>query len=416
MTSEKHHNNPNSVSRRTVLKAGAAAGLLAAGAPFIRPAHAAGPIKLGILLPKSGTYAVQGGQGHNGALVALDDFGSKINGRKVETIWLDENGPQTTQQNMRQLIEKEHVAAVQGGVSSGDILACMPVAERTKTLLMASGPNASQITGSKCNRYTFRVDLPNYATVRAVYPHLSNSGKNWYFIYASYAWGIDGFKQMKLVLEKNGGKVIGSDQTPLGTTDFSSYILKVMAAEPDVLFLGIGGGDLTNFLKQFHQMGLTGKMPVSSLISNDTDLWAAGKDSATGIYPKIWNYTGKQDTEKSKHFAQTYQDRFKTPPESEAWQDYFAMTAILTALKETSSTDSMDLIKFLESHKFEGYKQRPIYFRSWNHQLIQPILVAKVKPKITDQYDYFDIVDVAPGSGKPLESIYASKEVSQCSL
>jgi branched-chain amino acid transport system substrate-binding protein len=416
MTNEKHHDNTGSASRRTVLKAGAAAGLLTMGAPFIRPAHAAGPVKLGILLPKSGTYAAQGGQGHNGAMLAIDDFGGQVNGRKIESIWLDENGPQTSQQNMIQLVEKEHVAAVQGGVSSGDILACMPVAERTKTLLMASGPNASEITGNKCNRYTFRVDLPNYATVRAVYPYLADKGKNWYFIYAAYAWGIDGFNQMKEVLVENGGKVVGADQTPLGTTDFSSYILKVMAAEPDVVFLGIGGGDLTNFLKQFRQMGLTDKIPVSSLISNDTDLWAAGKEAAAGIYPKIWNYTGKQNTEKSKHFAETYQDRFKTAPESEAWQDYFSMIALLTAIKETSSTDSMDLIEFLEKHKFEGYKERPIYFRSWNHQLIQPILIAKVKPEITDEYDYFDIEGVAPKADEPMESIYASKEVAQCSM
>ncbi len=416
MSTKEHTSNPESTSRRIVLEAAAATGLLTAGAPFIRSARAAEPIKLGILLPKSGTYAVQGEQGHNGALMALDEFGNKVNGREVQTIWLDENGPQASLQNMRQLVEKEHVAAVQGFVSSGDALACMPLAESSKTLLMCSGPNASEITGSQCNRYTFRVDLPNYATVRAVYPHLANAGKNWYFVTASYAWGIDGFKQMKAVLEDNGGKVVGADQTPLGTTDFSSYILKVMAAKPDVLFLGIGGGDLTNFLKQFHQMGLTGKILVSSLVCNDTDLWAAGTEAATGIYPKIWNYTGEQDTDKSRQFAKGYQERFKTAPESEAWQDYFSMIAILTALKETDSTKGDDLIKFLESHKFDGYKKQPIYFRSWNHQLIQPILVAKVKSKITDQYDYFDIVGSAPGEGKPLESIYATKEAAQCSL
>ena len=406
------------ITRRGLLKAGAA-GLLtgAAGAsPFIRSAFAAEPIKLGVLLPKSGTYAVQGDQGHNGSIIAVEDVKGEVLGRPVQLVWLDENGPQTTQQNMHRLIQQEKVVSVSGGVSSGDILAIMPVAEREKILLMATGPNATEITGSKCNRYTFRVDLPNYETVRSIYPTLEKHGKNWYFLYASYAWGIDGYNQMSLLLKNGGGKILGADQTPLGTTDFSSYVLKIMAAKPDVIFLGLGGGDMTNFLKQFHQMGLTGKIPVSSLICNDTDMWAAGPEAATGLYPKIWNYTGAQNTEASHAFAKKYQAKFGTPPESEAWQDWFGTTAILTAIKETGSTDTEKLIKFLESHKFEGYKKEAMYFRSWDHQLIQPTLVAQVKSKITTKYDYFDIVDVAPGKGKPLESLYGSKSESECKM
>ncbi len=403
--------------RRTLLKAGVAAGAATTLSPFfIGNAQAAAPLRIGLLLPKSGTYAVQGDQGHHGAMLALKDFGGHINGRPVEIIWYDEDTPQTTQQNMHKLIQEKKVVAVQGGISSGDVLAVMPVAERSQTLFMASGPNASQITGAKCSKHTFRVDLPNHATVRSVYPSLSQHGKNWYFIYASYAWGIDGFNQMKSLLTSKGGKVVGADQTPLGTTDFSSYILKVASAQPDVLFLGIGGGDMTNFLNQFHQMGLTSKLPIASLISNDTDLWAAGPAAAAGVYPKIWNYTGDQNTAKSKLFAATFQKKYGKPPESEGWQDYFGMTAILTALKETQSTDSKDLIAFLEQHKFKGYKKEPIYFRSWDHQLIQPILVAKVTNKIPDKYNYFDIIDIRPGANKPLESIYISHQDSACHM
>jgi branched-chain amino acid transport system substrate-binding protein len=405
------------VTRRSVLKAGAAAGLLSGIAgPFIRTARAAEPIKLGVLLPKSGTYAVQGEQGHNGATIAVDDVGGKVLDRPVQLVWLDENGPQTTQQNMHKLVQEQKVVAVQGGVSSGDVLAIMPVAEREKVLLMATGPNATEITGANCNRYTFRVDLPNYETVRSLYPLLSKNGKSWYFLYASYAWGIDGYKQMNELLVKDGGKVVGADQTPLGTTDFSSYILKLMSAKPDVIFLGLGGGDMTNFLKQFHQMGLTSKIPVSSLIVNDTDLWAAGPDAATGIYPKIWNYTGSQNTSISEQFAKKYQAKFGKPPESEAWQDWFGCTAILTAIKETGSTQTDKLVDFLEKHQFDGYKKQAIYFRPWDHQLIQPTLLAKVKSKIESQYYYFDIVGTAPSGIETLDMLYGSKKTTECKI
>lgn len=397
---------------RNALLGAAAAGTLLA----MTAANAADPIRIGLLLPKSGTYAVQGAQGQQGAMLAVQDFGGKVNGRPIQIIWYDENGPQTTQQNMRKLVEQDHVIGVTGGISSGDILAVMPIAQRSQTPLIATGPNATQITGAKCNRYTFRVELPNYTTTRTVYPSLAEDGKNWYFVSASYAWGIDGYKQMKGLLEAHGGKVLGADQTPLGTVDFSSYILKIVSKHPDVLFLGIGGGDLTNFLKQFHQMGLTGKILVSSLVANDTDLWAAGKDAATGVYPKIWNYTGDQNTAKSRAFVKAFRTKYGKPPESEAWQDYFGMSALLTAIKQTGSTDSEKIISFLENHKFDGYKKRPIYFRKWDHQLIQSTLVARVRESIPDRYNYFKIESVRPAADKPLESLYPDKSESKCRM
>lgn len=417
MLHKKVVSGPAGLSRRSVLKAGAA-GLItgvAGAVPFARTALAADPIKIGVLLSKSGTYAVQGEQGYNGAAIAATDVGEVL-GRPVQLVWLDENGPQTTQQNMMRLIQQEKVVAVQGGISSGDILAIMPVAEREKILLMATGPNATEITGAKCSRYTFRVDTPNYATTRSVYPELAKNGKNWYFLYASYAWGIDGFNQMSGLLKDDGGKVVGADQTPLGTTDYSSFILKLVASKPDAVFLGLGGSDLTNFLKQFHQMGLTGKIPISALSCNDTDLWSAGPESATGIYPKIWNYTGSQNTELSHAFVRSYQAKHGTPPEAEAWQDWFGTTAILTAIKETNSTDSSKLVEFLEGHKFDGYKAGSMHFRPWDHQLIQPTLVAKVKEKITDKYDYFDIVSEVPGKGQTLDDLFGSQSESECKM
>ena len=404
------------VSRRALLRAGAAAGALQITAPFIVTARAQEAIKIGVLLPKSGPYAIQGENGHNGAGIAVSNFDGRVLDRPVELVWLDESSPQGTQQNMRKLIEQEKVVAVQGGISSGDVLAIMPLALNHKMLLMATGPNATEITGKGCNRYTFRVDLPNRVTVQTVYPALSEHGKNWYFISASYAWGIDAYRQMKDLLVKDGGKVVGYDQAPLGTSDFSSYILKVRQAQPHVIFLGLGGTDLTNFLKQFHEMGLTGKIPISSPILNDSDLWAAGPESATGIYPKLWNYSGPYIVDKSKTFLNAYEKQFGQPPEVEGWQDWFGTTAILTAINETKSTDAGKLIRFLEEHKFDGYKDKPIYFRSFDHQLLQPTLVAEMKPKVTDKYDYFDIVAEYPRGGTSLEQFFGTQQEIGCKL
>ena len=384
-------------------------------------AQSSEPIKIGILLPKSGTYTVQGGNGHNGAMLAVEDFGGKVLGRPVELIWEDESTPQASVQRMRKMIEVDKVVAIDGGISSGDILAMMSVALQNKILLMASGPNATEITGKDCNRYTFRVDLPSHVTVRTIFPSLSDNGKNkrWYFLSASYAWGIDSYNQMRdyLKVQDTSAVIVGQDQAPLGTNDFSAFLLKLRSSNPQVAWVTFGGSDLTDFLKQFQGIGMTGKVLITSPIVNDSDLWAAGPQAATGIYPKLWNYTGSYNTPKSQAFAKKYQTKFGEPPEVEGWQDWFGMTAILTAIQKTGSTDSKKLVAFLEGYKFEGYKDMPIYFRSWDHQLLQPVLVARVKQKITDKYDYFDILDQFPhGPAKDLEALYGTKQEVGCNL
>ena len=403
-------------NRRKFIKAGAALGAATAVGPYVIQARGETPIKVGVLLPKSGPYAVQGENGNNGAEIAVEDFGGHVLDRPIELVWLDESGPQKSQQNLRKLIEEEKVVAVQGGISSGDVLALMPITERAKTLFIATGPNATEITGKNCTRYTFRIDLPNRVTVRSTYPSLSKRGKDWYFVSASYAWGIDAYNQMKELLVQDGGKVVGADQAPLGTSDFSSYILKIEQANPQVVFLGLGGTDLTNFLKQFHDVGLTGKIELSSPIVNDSDLWAAGPEASTGLFPKLWNYTGPHIAPKSAAFAKRYLAKNAQPPEVEGWQDWFGCTSILTAIKETRSTESAKLVRFLEEHKFDGYKDKPIYYRSWDHQLVQPTLVARVKSKITDKHDYFDIIAEFPQGGMSLEEFYGSKQEIGCNL
>jgi branched-chain amino acid transport system substrate-binding protein len=224
---------------------------------------------------------------------------------------------------------------------------------------------------------------------------------------------------MKEYLPKRdpGAKIVGTDEAPLGTTDFSSFLLKMRGLNPQVVFSAFGGIDLTNELKQLQGIGMTRKIVLSSPILNDSDLWAAGPQASFGIYPKIWNYTGAHMGPKGIDFAKRYQARFGAAPESEAWQDWFGMTAILTAIQETKSTDPKKLVQFLESeHKFVGYKDMPIYFRSWDHQLMQPILVVKTKDKITDKYDYFDVLDEFPKSAKELDAFYGSKQEVGCKL
>ena len=108
---------------------------------------------------------------------------------------------------------------------------------------------------------------------------------------------------------KDGGKVLGFDQAPLGTTDYSSYVLKIRQANTKVIFVGLGGTDLTNFLKQLHDVGLTDKVKISSPIVNDSDLWAAGPGIAFALYPALGTYTATHDPTRSQTIPQNSQNK-----------------------------------------------------------------------------------------------------------
>jgi len=99
-------------------------------------------------------------------------------------------------------------------------------------------------------------------------------------------------------------------------------------------------------------------MGLSAPIVNDSDLWAAGPDAAFGTYPKLWNYTGPHLSKRSSEFADAYKKKFGAPPEVEGWQDWFGTTAILTAIKETKSTDTAKLVAFWRSTSSTATRMR----------------------------------------------------------
>lgn len=163
-----HFANP---ARRTIL-AGLAGTALATRA-WAQPAE---PIKIGIVLPKQGTFAELGEGAANAIAVILETAGSTILGRPARLIWLDDPNPQAAQQNMQKLIEEEKVSAIIGGASGATALALAALAKRSKMpFITLSG--AAALTGKDCNRYTFRSQAPAPVAVRALAPALLEQGK-----------------------------------------------------------------------------------------------------------------------------------------------------------------------------------------------------------------------------------------------
>ncbi|TCU02557.1 ABC transporter substrate-binding protein [Rhizobium sullae] len=123
---------------------------------MISPAQAQDPIRIGFVMAKQGAQAEHGKHHYEGTMIALKEVNNTVRNQPVEVIWLDEPTPQDAQQNMQRLIDEQKVAAVVGGANSATALAISAVAKQNKIPFIATNAAATDITGAKCHRYTFR--------------------------------------------------------------------------------------------------------------------------------------------------------------------------------------------------------------------------------------------------------------------
>jgi branched-chain amino acid transport system substrate-binding protein len=406
-------NQHGTATRRTVLAG--AAGL--AGASLLRPgtgrAQSGEPIKIGVVLPKQGTFAELGEGAANAVAVTLEQGGSKILGRPARLIWLDDPNPQSAQQNMQKLIDEEKVTAVIGGASGATALALAALAKRSKMpFITLSG--ATALTGKDCNRYTFRSNAPAPVAVRAIAPALLQQGKKWYFLMPDYAYGQDVYAAYKSFLDAAGGQQVGYDKTPLGTTDFSGFILKIRQAKPDNVVTALSGNDLPSFLKQYADFGMKDGAPVSSPIITDTDIIAAGPQ-ASGIYGKVWHHKDKLNSAADNAFVEAYTKKHSKPPHSNAFLAAISMRLLMGGIEKAGSTNPEAIVKGLETTRLdEG--AFPVYFREWDHQLMHRVLVLKVRPQFTDPWDALEVIKSVPESASELDALYGLRQDSACAL
>jgi branched-chain amino acid transport system substrate-binding protein len=411
------------LDRRQFLKTATLAATAAPTTQILFPAivRAQEPIRIGQIIPFTGFLGAIGEYGKQGATLAVEELNEKggVMGRKLELITEDEANPGVAVQKARKLIEKDHVVAIEGTVSSASCLAVGDEVQRAKVLLVNAGSNSDEIRSKRCHRYVFSTEGCNTQYVNAIGNWLIKERKvnRWYFLTSDYAFGHDLLRVARGLLSANKGTEVGSDLAPTGTTDFSQYITKMKAAKPDLVFHNLAGADVTNFLKQYAEAGMT--IEVAGGVIDSAYAWPVG-ESLRGHFPIIWWHELK--TPASIAWAARYVKRWGRPPDNQAYGDYVAVHAIAQAIDKAKSTDSTQLVQALEGHTLtsamDGLKGRPLTFRAWDHQLLQPMYVvaAKDKAKWKDKWDIFEIIGEVPGQNDSLETIAIPKGDSQCQL
>jgi branched-chain amino acid transport system substrate-binding protein len=278
------------ISRRSFLEKALAAGAAGtANLTIMRDAlaQASGPIVIGHHCDLTGVISSWGYWHDKAAKAAVDiiNKGGGIAGRKVELATEDtESNPASGARKLRNLIQRSNSEFVVGSVHSGVMLSAIPIASELKTIYFSTG-EATEATGSKGTRYSFRTGTDTYSIAAASLPWcVENFGKAWSVIYADYAWGQSTNQESKHYVEKSGGKVLASIPVPLDTKDFVPYLAQI-PADTEVLLPAFIGSLSVAFYTQAKAMGLDKKMKMySSSASIEAIAPADIQGAAEGVY------------------------------------------------------------------------------------------------------------------------------------
>src|ERR1700742_3051226 len=286
--------------KSTVMALGALLGLYASS----QANAAADQVVIGDIDDMSGVYAdVMGQAGVEVINMAIADFGGTVLGKKINVLSVDhQNKPDIGASKFREWADQSGLTMVIGGSNTGVSIAMSKVAGAKKIPFIAIGAGGASLTGADCTPYTvhYAYDTTSLGNGTAT-ALVKEGGKTWFFITADYAFGTQLQEAATKVVLANGGKVLGAVRAPLGTTDYSSFMLQAQASGAQVLGLANAGADASNSIKAAEEFGISKTMKPAALLAFLTDINAIGLEAAQGLYLTAGWYWDLND--KSRAFA-----------------------------------------------------------------------------------------------------------------
>ena len=406
-----------SPARRQVLGAAAATVL---GFPAIVRAQS-DKIRIGHLTPLTGFLGPLGEYASMGIRQAADEINKSggVLGRQIELISEDSVNPATASTKAQRMVERDGVVALLGEINSAACLAISQVALRSQRIYINTGGNSDELRGKNCNRFMFHIECANSMYVRtcgrALMAQNMVKGKRWFMLTADYAFGHDLSRVAKGFLSANGGSLAGDELVPTDATDFSPFLLKARQARPDVVISNLAGGQITNFMKQYAELGLS--FPVAGFGFDTALAWGAGVDNFQGTWPIPWHHAIAVPG--AQKFTTDFTARYGKPPENNAWGDYMSLKVMAQAMSEAKTTDALKVIELLEKGmQIDVLKTRKAYFRAFDHQMMQEmyVMTPRKKGEAKDKWDFLVPSAAVPAAGESLEVIAPTREENNCTF
>lgn len=357
-------------------------------------------IKIGVLTDMSGVYkAVTGPGSVLAAKMAISDFGGSVLGKPITLVSADhQNKADVGSTIARQWIDQKGVNLITGLGNSAVGLAVQRLASQKNTITVNVGAGTSALTGAQCSRYGIHYAFDTYAlpagTAAAI---VKNGGDTWFFVTADYELGQSFQKNTTAIVEKLGGKVVGSVRVPMGTTDFASYLIQAKASGAKVVALANAGEDFVNSVKQANAFGIVQSgQQLAGLIVFINDIKAIGLKTAQGLQFTTAFYWDRTDA--SRKWSKRFFDKHGAMPSMDQAGVYSAVMTYLKAVKK-AGTDKADAVRkvlgetTINDMFVQGGKILP------NGLMLHDMFLAQVKTPAESNgpWDLVKVISTIPG-------------------
>ncbi|MCB1539355.1 MAG: ABC transporter substrate-binding protein [Rhodoblastus sp.] len=323
------------IDRRRILTLAGATGASTIAMPFVRPSWAqSGAVRVGLLLPYSGTYAALGEAITNAMQLYVKQQGGKLGGRAIEFVKVDdESAPPKATENTTKLVSGEKVDVLCGTVHSGVAMAMAKIAKEDGLPTLIPNAGAEAITRAMCAPNIFRTSFGNSqvgdATGMAMLKAGVKKAVTVTWKYAAGAESVDGFKKSFL---KGGGEVIKDITLPFPDVEFQSILAEVASLKPDAVYAFFAGGGALKFMKDYAAAKLNEKVALwgPGFLTDGVEkaAGAAGDGVKTALH-----YVDSLDNAENKKFIADYMAAYKKAPDVYAVQGWDSMQLLRVGLE-----------------------------------------------------------------------------------
>jgi branched-chain amino acid transport system substrate-binding protein len=357
--------------------AATAAVLLSASATAQAP-----KLKVGLMLPYTGTFAALGVAIENGFRLQVAEQGGKIAGREIEFVKVDdESDPAKATDNVNKLIKRDNVDVIVGTVHSGVAMAMAKAAKDNGTMLIVPNAGADAVTGPMCANYIFRSSFSNWQPGYAMGEVVAKKGhKKVVTITWKYAAGDESVKGFREAFEKGGGQVVKELSLPFPGVEFQALLTEIASLKPDAVYTFFAGGGAVKFVKDYAAAGLKKTIPLYGAgFLTDGTLEAQGAD-ADGLMTTL-HYGDSLEVPKDKTFRLNYAKAYKLQPDVYAVQGYDAAQILGIGLNAVKGdiTKKADFAAAVEKAKIDS--PRGTYSLGKTHNPVQDIYLRQVSGK-----------------------------------
>ncbi|GAP36960.1 ABC transporter substrate-binding protein [Piscinibacter sakaiensis] len=358
--------------------------LSALAAALASPAMAqtGGKLKVGLMLPATGTFAALGTAIENGFRQYVNEQGGKLGGREVEFVKVDdESDPSKATDNVNKLVKRDNVDVLVGTVHSGVAMAMAKVAKDTGTLLVVPNAGADAVTGPMCAVNIFRSSFSNWQPGYAMGEVVAKRGhKKVVTITWKYAAGDESVRGFKEAFEKAGGSVVKELSLPFPNVEFQALLTEIAATRPDAVYTFFAGGGAVKFVKDYAAAGLKKSIPLYGAgFLTDGTLEAQGAD-ADGLYTTL-HYADSLGNAKDNAFRLAYAKAYKLQPDVYAVQGYDAaqMLGIGLAAVKGDTSKKAEIAAAIEKARIDS--PRGPFTISKAHNPVQDMYLRQVVGK-----------------------------------